>query len=762
MKLTFNRKINTFNLFLALLCSNTCLCQFSKAIDQNSNANIVHINNNNEILHGVSGVNLNRVVTKFDISGNIIWSKEFQPFDIDGISHKVSMGLTTRFNDNGDFLFTSVLRPFELRKITFSRLNSIGKVNLTKLIEYPINFIPKFQGDGLKRPKSLEFNSGNYIQLNYLSDTEENNYFYSFVKFNNQGELLWHKEYKDLLTGTPIAFINKLDGNRFALIRNGGYEVNNEEPHIENIIQILDENFTELKTIQIDGEIQKIIYRNDYYYILVYEYGFKNSDSRFNNSLICLNNEFEPIWAKEYVLTPISAPFTFSETDFGFLMSEYLEGFTKINLIALNMDGDIIKSKIIATPRFSYAPSVSNRFFVHDGIHFFNSTQPQQLTCSANNLDSLPCYALNSCIDVVNFNAEVSIIDTFYLEPINLDIEVKDVFIETVDYEPNYYDYCNVDYVDCPIPLFDIRDTICVNELITVSNLHNENAESVNWFLPGSNIEFSNSADPPPFSYPDPGTYTITQQTTDEGCPNEFSQEIVVVAPIELGVETDIILCNEEPFIIDAENNLVTDYLWDNGDTVSTLLTNQEGTYRLQLTDEYCSQSIDFNISYFDFDRIDPSFLTDTVICSQKPLLLGTILEEDVKYFWSDGKQTYPKQIAESGLYTLTTSLDGCSTTSSTLIKAEDCSTKIYMPNVFSPNKDGINDSIYPLGNNLEILNFAVYDKWGNEVHQSLTPWNGSYRNKESSSGVYAYTLEVKNTRLDLIEKSSGTFMLMR
>ena len=753
----YNRKIEALSLIFALFCYYSCQGQFNKTIDENSSSGAVFINNKDEILHGVNGK-----VTKFDLTGNISWSKELIPYADNGILQKVSMHHTSRFLNNGDFLFTNSLRPLDLNKISFSRLNSSGFVDFTRVMKYPPNYSTVSQSGIQKIPKSIEFDSGNYILVNHLSDPDEINYYYSFVKFNNQGELVWHKEFKDLLPGTPITIINKLNNNRFALIRNGRFDLNNEEPHIENIIQILNENLSELKTIQIDGMVEKIIFKNNHYYILVFWYGFRNSQSDLTNSLICLNQNFEPIWAKEYIPSSRIIHLTLSKSDTGFLMSESAGLNSKMNLIAIDNNGDVLESKVLATPFSSNAPSVSDNFFIHEGNHFFDATEPKQLTCSSNTLKSLSCYAPNDCIEVINFDAKVIFVEDFFLEPISLDIEVTDAFIETVDSEPKYYDSCNEDFVDYPVPLFDIPDTVCINELITVSNLQNENAESVNWFLPGSNIEFNSSSNPPPFFYSEPGTYPITQQTTDEGCPNEFSQEIVVIAPIELEVETDIILCNEEPFIIDAENNLVTDYLWDNGDTVSTLLTNQEGTYRLQLTDEYCSQSIDFNISYFDFDRIDPSFIPDTVICLQKPLSLGFIFAEYIEYTWGDGELAYPRQITQSGVYKLYTSLEGCNMESSTFIEAEDCSTKIFMPNTFSPNKDGINDDIYPLGSDFEVLYFAVFDKWGNKVHQSLSPWNGSYRNKDSSAGVFAYMLEVRNTKLGQIEKFNGTFMLTR
>ena len=74
-----NRTKQIYCLIFIFFCYQICWSQFSKAIDRNSNSGIVHINSENEILHGVYGTNSNRVITKFDINGNILWSKELLP-----------------------------------------------------------------------------------------------------------------------------------------------------------------------------------------------------------------------------------------------------------------------------------------------------------------------------------------------------------------------------------------------------------------------------------------------------------------------------------------------------------------------------------------------------------------------------------------------------------------------------------------------------------------------------------------------------------
>lgn len=78
----------------------------------------------------------------------------------------------------------------------------------------------------------------------------------------------------------------------------------------------------------------------------------------------------------------------------------------------------------------------------------------------------------------------------------------------------------------------------------------------------------------------------------------------------------------------------------------------------------------------------------------------------------------------------------------------------IYFPNVFSPNGDGINDYFTIFGNEaIRRLRFVrIYSRWGSLVYEgkNLTPgvekegWDGRFRGKPMSPGVFAFVAEVE------------------
>ena len=59
---------------------------------------------------------------------------------------------------------------------------------------------------------------------------------------------------------------------------------------------------------------------------------------------------------------------------------------------------------------------------------------------------------------------------------------------------------------------------------------------------------------------------------------------------------------------------------------------------------------------------------------------------------------------------------NGCIAVFEIRVNIED-DLSIYFPTAFSPNGDGINESFGPIGKDLQIEYFAIYNRWGEQVH---------------------------------------------
>lgn len=97
--------------------------------------------------------------------------------------------------------------------------------------------------------------------------------------------------------------------------------------------------------------------------------------------------------------------------------------------------------------------------------------------------------------------------------------------------------------------------------------------------------------------------------------------------------------------------------------------------------------------------------------------------------------------------------------------------TEIYIPNVFSPNGDGVNDyfTVYANERVDRIVELNVFDRWGDHIFQGkqlyandeASGWDGKFNGKEVLSSVYTYMLKV--LMLDgSTESFSGSVSLVR
>jgi gliding motility-associated-like protein len=78
----------------------------------------------------------------------------------------------------------------------------------------------------------------------------------------------------------------------------------------------------------------------------------------------------------------------------------------------------------------------------------------------------------------------------------------------------------------------------------------------------------------------------------------------------------------------------------------------------------------------------------------------------------------------------------------------------VYIPNIFSPNGDNINDRlVIDAGSDVqEISSFVIYNRWGNMVFSAdhfqandlNNSWDGTLKGKMLNSAVFAYRMIIQ------------------
>ena len=91
-------------------------------------------------------------------------------------------------------------------------------------------------------------------------------------------------------------------------------------------------------------------------------------------------------------------------------------------------------------------------------------------------------------------------------------------------------------------------------------------------------------------------------------------------------------------------------------------------------------------------------------------------------------------------------------------------SKKLVVPNGFTPNGDGMNDTFRPVFRGFTNIRLQIFDTWGNllflEDGIDLTGWNGQIKNAMAENGNYLY--KIKATSEDAVIEKEGLFTLIR
>ncbi len=98
------------------------------------------------------------------------------------------------------------------------------------------------------------------------------------------------------------------------------------------------------------------------------------------------------------------------------------------------------------------------------------------------------------------------------------------------------------------------------------------------------------------------------------------------------------------------------------------------------------------------------------------------------------------------GTYHVTvTDANGCTVEGEIVIVVTG--SELWIPNVFSPNGDGVNDEFMVIARNMSGLLIRIYNRWGELVYESTNMkrgWNGEYNGMPGALGVYVYYVEAE------------------
>jgi gliding motility-associated-like protein len=236
-----------------------------------------------------------------------------------------------------------------------------------------------------------------------------------------------------------------------------------------------------------------------------------------------------------------------------------------------------------------------------------------------------------------------------------------------------------------------------------------------------------------------PGIYSVTATFADGS--NSTTQYQVYSFVPAIAVAGDTVFCVGSVAQLSANAPNASAYRWSNGATTSTITVAQPGTYAV--TAFYGSGcAISSSIRIRQIPPI-PAFTLgrDTTLCEGASLVLRapSAAGAGVAYRWSDGSTGSTLRVSKPGTYALQVSLPNAACavrTASLQVALLPCLT---IPNIITPNADGVNDQFEISGLVGAGWQLAIYNRWGRAVYQTE-----SYHNdwgQQAAPGIYYYLL---------------------
>lgn len=255
------------------------------------------------------------------------------------------------------------------------------------------------------------------------------------------------------------------------------------------------------------------------------------------------------------------------------------------------------------------------------------------------------------------------------------------------------------------------------------------------------------------------GTYTF-QVRDNTGCVNRDLILLSYSEP-ELSIIQEGVLCQGDSLLLRSEE-MYSQYRWSSGEVDSFLWVKEIGNYGLSVTNEFGCYA-EANVSV-EQQIVNLNLGIDTSFCEGDLYRLSP--DSFASYRWSDNSENPYLELTDPGLYWVEVStVDGCWERDSVQLSWQDCSLWLEMPNMFSPNEDGINERFRPQKfRGIESFHLQIFDRWGRMMFEGQSPlqgWNGQFRGQVSPEGVYFWQVRYTD-RNGSSHSQKGSLLLVR
>ncbi|HKO79007.1 MAG TPA: PKD domain-containing protein, partial [Chitinophagaceae bacterium] len=283
----------------------------------------------------------------------------------------------------------------------------------------------------------------------------------------------------------------------------------------------------------------------------------------------------------------------------------------------------------------------------------------------------------------------------------------------------------------------------------------------------------SNVEDPLPHTYTQPGTYFVRfTLRTQSGCESFVQDTIRVYRTPAPSIQSRDTICINDAYPFEgllATADTLTEWQWNFGNGQSSSEQNNNityttaGNYSIKLTASNkigCSADTTKNIYVTPLPTAVPVQDPLTIASGSGGNILMNYTGNIVSYNWVPTTRlsctNCPSPYANPQFTTkYNVQLEdryGCKNSGDITVLVVCGKQNFFVPNTFSPNGDGRNETFYPKGTGLfRIKSMRVFNRWGEIVFEKkdfaandpAAGWNGTYKGKTASPDAYIFTMEI-------------------
>ncbi|HIA13013.1 MAG TPA: T9SS type B sorting domain-containing protein, partial [Flavobacteriales bacterium] len=206
-------------------------------------------------------------------------------------------------------------------------------------------------------------------------------------------------------------------------------------------------------------------------------------------------------------------------------------------------------------------------------------------------------------------------------------------------------------------------------------------------------------------------------------------------------------------------------YLWDTNagsQTASVATGLSTGTYLVTITDQGSCTTIDsVTVSNAGLGPIVSAGSDTTIALGASAQLNGS---GGPTYAWtpsatlncSDCDNPVATPDSTTTYFLTVTDSNNCTSSDSVIVTVETFVDELFVPTLFSPNADQMNDIFYVRGNGIDWIEIVIYDRWGKKIYggdksqvwaednnyPTDKGWDGSYQGKPLNPAVFVYIIK--------------------